>query len=87
MNLKTLNKNILVNEVEINFLFDEVNEEIYFKATKIAKVFNKKVIEFFRLPTTKDYISILNSVPFIAKQGKYNGETWIHYKLLKPFLR
>ena len=34
MNSKILNKNLLINEAEINFLFHEVNEEIYFKATK-----------------------------------------------------
>jgi hypothetical protein len=66
------------------------SDEAYFKITDIAKKFGKEPKELNKIPSIQEYISILQEIiekPVITKRGKYNSGTWVHFKLLKPFLR
>ncbi|EJF07183.1 KilA-N domain-containing protein,T5orf172 domain-containing protein [Thiovulum sp. ES] len=67
------------------------SDEAYFKITDIAKKFGKEAREITKLASIQDYIFVLKEEfkvkPKIVKRGKYQGGTWLHYKLLKPFLR
>jgi hypothetical protein len=68
------------------------SDEAYFKITDIAKKFGKEPKVFVnQLPSVQEYIDILKKElkvePMIVKRGKYQSGTWLHYKLLKPFLR
>lgn len=66
------------------------NELGWFNATLVAKKFGKRPSDFFDLPSTKEYMAILNT-RFSgnlteAKRGK-NGGTWVHPKLGVLFAR
>jgi len=75
------------------------SDEVYFLATHLAKKFKKKTIEFTRLPSTKEYIAILERevkggiIPPLkrgyewsfTKRGKYNSGTWLHKELFLKF--
>jgi hypothetical protein len=64
------------------------SETAYFKATDIAKKFKKDARKFLDNANTKEYIQALEIDNFfLTKKGKYQGGTWVHFKLLKPFLR
>ncbi len=75
------------------------SDEVYFLATSLSKKFGKKTIEFTRLPSTREYIAILNKevkggiIPPLkqgyewsfTKRGKYNSGTWLHKELFLKF--
>ena len=66
------------------------NELGWFNATVVAKKFGKRPSDFFDLPSTKEYMAILNT-RFSgnlteAKRGK-SGGTWVHPKLGVLFAR
>lgn len=64
------------------------NEDTYFRGTGIAQAYKKDIRDFLRLDGTNEYIDILNiEKASVSKRGKYQSGTWIHYKLLKLFLR
>jgi len=97
--LPVRNKNLFQKEIfQITSLLKVArkDENIYFKITEISKNYNKETKEFFKLQDTKKYISYIQSLLFkqniqidlfYTKQGKYGGGTWLHFSLMKLFLR
>ena len=82
--------------VDVSLLPDR---EMYFNATQIAKEHSKKVDDFLRLKSTKEYISVLEEERkfkvgnsrlknwgelVVVKRGKYGG-TWMHNELAYEF--
>ncbi|EJF07191.1 KilA-N domain-containing protein,T5orf172 domain-containing protein [Thiovulum sp. ES] len=88
--LETKNGEILV-DVQALLKAPIGSEEAYFRATGIAQAYKKDIRDFLRLDGTIEYIDILKEElkvePMIIKRGKYQGGTWLYYKLFKPFLR
>ena len=87
LSLETQNGEILV-DVQALLKAPVGSEEAYFRGTGIAQAYKKDIRDFLRLDGTIEYIDILNiEKASISKRGKYQSGTWIHSKLLKPFLR
>ena len=67
------------------------NDEIYFNATELAKLFGKKPKDYLRLPSTQEYaealaddLKVRKSHLKKIKKGKYGG-TWLHHELALDF--
>jgi hypothetical protein len=83
----------IYNETEVLFS-QNIDENLYINATKIAKKFNKKPETFLKTKSVKDYIVALKSATgiqeiVIVRQGGVPEEqgTWIHKKLIVSFAR
>ena len=68
-------------------------EDGYINMTKAAQHFKKKLSDFWRSPTTGEYLMALSELPQFAaielapsKKGRYGG-TWCHPKLAVFFAR
>lgn len=68
--------------------------DAYLNATAIAAHFNKKPIEWLRLPSTEEYITALCKKQEVGKshflkttRGKGKNGTWLHRRLAVPFAR
>ena len=72
-------------------LTNDDKENVYFNATQIAKAYNKRVGDFVRLESTREYLihldSILNTTATKTIKGRYNSGTFLSVYLLREFLR
>jgi len=68
-----------------------LGESLFFNATKMAKPFRKKVVEFLRIKPTQEYIEVLlryNGKKYddlVRIQKGRCGGTWLHHTLLFYF--
>lgn len=66
-------------------------ENVMVNATEMARVFNKKVNDWLRLPSTIEYLSAIETAGFSrrlveTKEGR-NGGTWLHRNVALEFAR
>lgn len=82
--------NILVLSYQQNSItFDELG---WFNATTAAEHFNKRPIDWLKLDSTKEYLSVLadllnceESSLLKTRRGRYQGGTWLHPRLAVRF--
>jgi len=84
------------NSIEVLF-HSELNSSIYINATKVAKQFNKKPVDWLKTNETQTYIQAVSKIHnitydnlVITKKGGNNLKeqgTWIHKKLIIFFAR
>ena len=82
------------SEIMVDISLLKKSDEMFFNATQMGKVFDKKPVYFLRLDSTKEYMkeifkddlnNLKNEIDLVKiKKGKYGG-TWLHNELVFEF--
>lgn len=73
-----------------------IDKDVYVNATKMAKPFGKRPVDWMNLPSTNEFLQVLSNVRksdisklVITKQGSsvYGGGTWMHKDVAIEFAR